>query len=57
MGERGEACIIVKQSASGPDEQHDPIYRLASGERLKLNPNDGTFETFDGLRKFRLRQA
>ena len=56
IGERGEACIIVKQSSPDLDEPQVPVFTLASGERLRPT-GEGEFETLDGQRKFRLRQA
>jgi hypothetical protein len=56
LGERGEACIILRQQVDLPNGSHSAIYALASGQRLKEAEDEPeVFVTLDGRRRFRLR--
>ena len=56
LGERGEACIILRQQVDLPNGAHALIYALASGQRLKAADDEPeVFVTLDGRRRFRLR--
>jgi hypothetical protein len=56
LGERGEACIILRQLIDLPNGHHALIYALASGQRLKASDEEPeVFVTLDGRRRFRLR--
>jgi len=56
LGERGEACIILRQQVDLPNGSQGMIYALASGQRLKAAEDEpGVFTTLDGRRRFRLR--
>jgi len=58
LGERGEACIILRQQVDLPNGAHALIYALASGQRLKASDEEpAVFVTLDGRRRFRLRSA
>lgn len=56
IGPRGEACIILRTEADddGPAKRYR--YALAAGDRLRPADEPGVFETFDGKRRYRLRQ-
>jgi len=56
LGERGEACIIMRQEVDLPNGSRALVYALASGQRLKAAEDDpAVFVTLDGRRRFRLR--
>lgn len=63
IGERGEACVIVRtgvpraagERAQAPDAE--ATFRLATGERLQPTSKPGVLETLDGARRFTLREA
>ncbi|HSI48791.1 MAG TPA: hypothetical protein VLA61_11005 [Ideonella sp.] len=55
IGQRGEACIILREKIAHPNGNIELHYRLATGERLRTTDSPGEFETPDGKRRFRLR--
>ena len=56
LGERGEACIILRQEIDLPNGSRAQIYALASGQRLKADAGEpDVYVTLDGRRRFRLR--
>jgi len=57
IGPRGEACIIVRTAADGDGAAKRYRYTLAAGDRLRPTETSGVFETFDGKRQYRLRDA
>ena len=57
IGQRGEACIILREKVTLPNGSEALSYRLATGERLKTTDAPDEFETPDGKRRFRLRNA
>ena len=57
IGQRGEACIIVLRNVTSPDGRTQPVYSLATGERLRPTDVAGEFETVSGNRSFRLRRS
>jgi len=56
IGQRGEACIILRSEVAQPNGLRQLSYTLATGERLKPTDDTGVFETLDGQRRFRLRE-
>lgn len=57
IGPRGEACIILRHVVHQPNGTQAPAWTLASGERLRPDPEaPDEFQTLDGRRRFRLRQ-
>jgi hypothetical protein len=57
LGDKGEACIILRQEVDLPNGSRAKVYTLATGQRLKPAedaPGD-VFVTLDGRRRFRLR--
>ena len=56
VGQRGEACIIVRTEVALPNGTRQLAYALATGERLKPTEEENVFETVDGRRRFRLRE-
>ena len=57
IGQRGEACIILREKVAHPNGNVELSYRLATGERLKATDAPDEFETPDGKRRFKLRGA
>jgi hypothetical protein len=56
LGERGEACIILRQEIDLPNGSRTQVFALASGQRLKADEGEpGVYVTLDGRRRFRLR--
>jgi hypothetical protein len=56
IGQRGEACIILREEVRQPNGSKQLSYRLATGERLRAAEEPNEFVTIDGRRRFRLRQ-
>jgi hypothetical protein len=56
IGQRGEACIILKRRNTLPNGQAVAMYTLATGERLRATDVPGQYTTMDGARTFRLRK-
>jgi hypothetical protein len=57
IGPRGEACIIVRVETALSNGTTQMSHALASGERLRPTDDALAFETLDGKRVFRFRQA
>lgn len=63
IGERGEACVIVRTPVPraagerGQAQQPESTFRLATGERLQPTSKPEAFETLDGARRFTLRET
>jgi hypothetical protein len=56
VGQRGEACIILRTEVTLPNGSQQNAWTLATGERLKPTEDTNVFETVDGKRRFRLRE-
>lgn len=58
VGQRGEACVILRSEVALPNGSHQLAYTLATGERLKPadDQDPKVFTTLDGRRQFRLRE-
>lgn len=56
IGPRGEACIILRTEADDDEPAKRYRYALAAGDRLRPTGEPGVFETFDGKRRYRLRE-
>lgn len=56
VGQRGEACIILRNEVTLPNGTRADAWTLATGERLRPTEEPGVFETLDGHRRFRLRE-
>ena len=56
VGPRGEACIIVRIEIDADGGSQRYRYALAAGDRLRPTDSVGVFETFDGSRRYRLRE-
>ena len=58
VGQRGEACVILRSEVALPNGSHQLAYTLATGERLKPaeDQDPRVFTTLDGRRQFRLRE-
>jgi len=56
VGQRGEACIILRNEVTLPNGTRADAWTLATGERLRPTDEPRVFETLDGHRRFRLRE-
>lgn len=56
IGPRGEACIIVRIKTDTNNGSQHYRYALATGDRLRPTDSAGVLETFDGSRRYRLRE-
>jgi hypothetical protein len=57
VGQRGEACIILRRRSTLSNGQPVIAWNLASGERIAPAEGAGEFKTLDGARTFKLRRA
>ncbi|HEX7637254.1 MAG TPA: hypothetical protein VF457_02570 [Burkholderiaceae bacterium] len=57
LGQRGEACIILRAEIALPNGARQVVHTLATGERLRPADESDAFETLDGRRRFRLRSS
>lgn len=58
IGPRGEACVILRHATLQSNGARTATYTLATGERLRQAEDaPDEFDTLDGKRRFKLRQA